>query len=95
MRGHAGHGPATKVTLGLGPSVYRDDAAMVAASDREELQRIRGSYLVKKLGLPEGPDLDAGIDKAIETYGRGNRSKYRAVVYYLLATHFRREAAYA
>ena len=50
---------------------------------------------MKKLGPPEGPDLDAGIDKAIETYGRGNRSKYRAVVYYLLATHFRREAAYA
>ena len=26
-----------KVTLGLGPSVYRDDAAMVAASDPDEL----------------------------------------------------------
>ena len=85
----------TKVTIGLGPSVYRDDAAVVAASDSEELQRIRANYLVKKLGLPDGPDLDAGIDKAIETYGRANRNKYRAVVYYLLAKHFRREAAYA
>ena len=31
----------------------------------------------------------------VETYGRGNRGKHRAVVYYLLATHFSREAAYA
>jgi hypothetical protein len=85
----------TKVTVGLGPSVYRDDASVVAASDAEEIGRIRANYLVKKLGLPEGPDLDAGIDRAIETYGRSNRNKYRAVVYYLLAKHFGREAAYA
>ena len=85
----------TKVTIGLGPAVYRADSTMVAASDPEELQRIRANYLVKKLGLADGPGLDAGIDKTVETYGRGNRSKHRAVVYYLLARHFGREAAYA
>jgi hypothetical protein len=50
---------------------------------------------MKKLGLAEGPQLDAGIEKAIDTYGRGNRNKHRAVFYYLLAKHFGREAAYA
>jgi hypothetical protein len=85
----------TRVTLGLGPAIYRDDSTTVAASDPEELQRIRANYLVKKLGLPDGPQLDAGIEKAIETYGRGNRNKHRAVFYYLLARHFGREAAYA
>jgi hypothetical protein len=85
----------TKVTLGLGPSIYRDDAAMVAASDPDELQRIRANYLVKKLGLSAGPALEAGIEQAIETYGRGNRNKHRAVFYYLLTKHFGREAAYA
>ena len=85
----------TKVAVGLGPAIYRDDATMIAASNHEELQRIRSNYLVKKLGLADGPQLDAGIEKAIETYGRGNRSKHRAVVYYLLARHFGREAAYA
>jgi hypothetical protein len=85
----------TRVAVGLGPAIYRDDATMVAASDPEELQRIRANYLVKKLGLTDGPQLDAGIEKAIETYGRGNRSKHRAVFYYLLATHFGRESAYA
>ena len=85
----------TKVAVGLGPAIYSDDATMVAASDPEELQRIRSNYLAKKLGLPDGSQLDAGIEKALETYGRGNRSKHRAVFYYLLARHFGREAAYA
>ncbi len=47
-----------------------------------------------KLDLPEGPDLDAAIEKAIETYGRSERNKYRAVVYYLLTRHFGKEAVY-
>ena len=49
----------------------------------------------RKLGLKDGPELKGGIDKVLETYGKGNRNKHRAVVYYLLAKHFRREAAYA
>ena len=31
----------------------------------------------------------------IDTYGRSSRSKYRAVVYYLLAVHFGKGGAYA
>jgi hypothetical protein len=85
----------TKVTVGLGPAIYRDDSSTVAGSDAEELARIRKNFLVKKLGLAEGPELDAGIDKVIETYGRSNRNKYRAVIYYLLTRHFGRESVYA
>ena len=84
-----------KVTIGLGPAIYRDDAATVAGTDAEELARIRTNFLMKKLGLADGPELAAGIDKALDTYGRSNRNKYRAVVYYLLARHFGRESAYA
>lgn len=85
----------TKVTIGCGPSIYSDDAETVAASDEAELDRIRKSFLVKKLGLPDGPALMEGIQSVIEAYGRSNRNKYRAVVYYLLCRHFGREAAYA
>lgn len=84
----------TKVTIGVGPSIYREDASTVATSDSEEVARVRTNFLVKKLGLPDGPELDAGIEKAIETYGRSNRNKYRAVFYYLLVKHFGRELAY-
>ena len=74
-----------------------DDGAetRVTQVSQAVLQRIRANYLVKKLGLADGPGLDAGIDKTVETYGRGNRSKHRAVFYYLLARHFGHEAAYA
>jgi Protein of unknown function (DUF2853) len=84
----------TKVTIGLGPAIYRDDSSTVAGTDREELETIRQNFLVRKLGLADGPELAAGIDKALDTYGRSNRNKHRAVVYYLLVTHFGRQAAY-
>lgn len=85
----------TKVTIGCGPSIYSDDAETVAASDESELERIRSSFLVKKLGLEDGPALREGIDAVIEAYGRSNRNKYRAVVYYMLCRHFGRESVYA
>lgn len=85
----------TKVAIGLGPAIYREDASTVAGSEASELETIKASFLVKKLGLADGPELLAGIEKAIETYGRSNRNKHRAVVYYLLVTHFGRADAYA
>ena len=66
----------------------------MAGSEPSELATIRSGFLMKKLGLPDGPELDAGLARAIETYGRGNRSKHRPVIYYLLTKHFGREAAY-
>lgn len=84
----------TKVVIGCGPSIYNSDAETVAASDPEEIGRIRKNYLIGKLGLPDGPDLDAGLDAVMEEYGRSNRNKYRAVVYYLLCRHFGKEAVY-
>jgi hypothetical protein len=85
----------TKVTIGCGPSIYDNDAQTVAASDKEELERIRTNFLMKKLGLPDGPALMAGIEAAVETYGKSERNKYRAVFYYLLVKHFGKEAAYS
>lgn len=85
----------TKVTIGLGPAIYNSDSSTVAGSEPAELETIRKNFLVKKLGLADGPELMAGIEKAIDTYGRSNRNKYRAVIYYLLATHFGKESAYA
>lgn len=71
-----------------GPSIYRDDAETVAASDPEELARVRRNFVEKHLGVTDQAKADAGIDAVIEQYGRSNRSKYRAVVYYLLSRHF-------
>lgn len=85
----------TKVTIGLGPSIYNADSSMVAASDPEELARIKKNFLIGKLGLSDGDDLDGGIAAAIEAYGSGERQKMRAVIYYLLVRHFGKESVYA
>jgi hypothetical protein len=85
----------TKVTIGLGPAIYNADASVVSGTQESERETIRTNFLIRKLGLPDGPELIAGIDRAIEIYGRSNRNKHRAVVYYLLTKHFGREAAYA
>ena len=84
----------TKVTIGLGPSIYDADAETVASSQPSELETVKKNFLVGKLGLPDGPDLESAIASVVETYGTSERNKYRAVVYYLLVTHFGRQSAY-
>ena len=84
----------TKVTIGCGPSIYNADSATIAGSDEKELATVKNNFLVKKLGLKEGPELDKAIDAVIEKYGRSNKNKYRVVVYYLLAVHFKKESVY-
>lgn len=85
----------TKVTIGCGPSIYNADSETVAASDPDELERVRTNYLVKKLGLTDGPELMDGIHAVIQKYGSANRNKYRAVVYYMLCQHFGKASVYA
>jgi len=83
-----------KVTIGCGPAIYDADAALVAAAQPGELDTIKRNFLIRKLGLADGPELADAIDAVIETYGRSERTKYRAVVYYMLTKHFGREDAY-
>ncbi|MFC5045761.1 DUF2853 family protein [Aquimarina hainanensis] len=84
----------TKVTIGCGPSIYNSDASTVSGSDEGELKTVKNNFLIKKLGLSDGPKLDEAINAVIEQYGKSNRNKYRAVVYYLLTKHFGKEAIY-
>ena len=84
----------TKVTIGCGPAIYDNDAQTVAASDPEELARIKSNFLIKKLGLKDGPALMDGINAAVDTYGKSERNKHRAAFYYLLVKHFGKESVY-
>lgn len=85
----------TKVTIGCGPAIYSADSETVAASDNSELETVKNNFLIKKLGLADSPALMEAINAVIDTYGRGERNKYRAVVYYMLAKHFGKESVYA
>jgi hypothetical protein len=84
----------TKVTVGLGPSIYNADSSTVSGSDAKELATVKNNYLIKKLGLKDGADLDKAIASVMDTYGQSNRNKYRAVVYYLLCVHFKKASVY-
>ena len=84
----------TKVVIGLGPSIYNADAETVSGSDQSELDTVKNNYLIKKLGLSDGPELTSAIDAVIEKYGKSNRSKFRAVIYYMLCRHFKKESVY-
>ena len=84
----------TKVTIGCGPAIYNADASTVAASQAGELETVKNNFLVKKLGLTDGPELTAAVNAVIETYGKSERNKYRAVVYYMLTKHYKKEAVY-
>jgi Protein of unknown function (DUF2853) len=84
----------TKVTIGCGPAIYSQDSETVAGSQSSELETVKKNFLIKKLGLKDGPQLMDAIHSVIETYGKSERNKYRAVIYYMLTKHFGKESAY-
>ncbi|WP_396638124.1 DUF2853 family protein [Maribacter sp. R77961] len=84
----------TKVTIGLGPSIYNLDASKVSGGDDKELQTVKNNYLIKKLGLKDSSDLMDAIKSVLDKYGSSNKNKHRAVVYYMLCKHFNKASIY-
>jgi hypothetical protein len=81
-----------KITKSLVPAIYNRDAETVSM-EKNEMERIKKNYLEKKLGL-SGDDLMDSVEAVMEKYGRSNRNKYRAIVYYLLCKHHGKESVY-
>ncbi|KQC29277.1 DUF2853 family protein [Flagellimonas eckloniae] len=84
----------TKVAIGLGPAIYNLDASKVSGSDDKELETVKNNFLIKKLGLSDSSDLMSAINAVIDRYGKSNKNKHRAVIYYMLAKHFGKESIY-
>ncbi|MCA8954989.1 MAG: DUF2853 family protein [Planctomycetes bacterium] len=72
----------------LGIALKNKDSSLVSCSDKSELDRVRDSFLKKKLALT---DADAELDKAVkevcETM-KADRQKSRVTFYYLLAQKY-------
>ena len=83
-----------KVTHGLGPAIYNRDAATVSGSSESELETVKQNFLIKKLDLEDGPELMDAIHAVMNQYGASVRTKYRAVVYYVLVRKFNRVHIY-
>jgi len=84
-----------KVAKACGPSIYNKDASTVSGTDPKEMETVRKNFLVKKLGLADTDELNKGMDAVIEKYGKSRSNKYRAVVYYLLTKHYKKEGIYS
>ncbi len=81
------------VTKSLGPSIYNADAEIIAASDKEEVLRLK-TYLKKKLELTDEA-VDESVEYAFATLGSSNPRKYRAVVCYLVVVKLGKESLYS
>lgn len=83
-----------KVVIGCGPSIYNADSSTVSGTDQKELDTVKNNFLIKKLGLKDGPTLDSAIEDVVNEMGKSNRNKYRAIFYYLLVVKFNKTDVY-
>lgn len=68
-----------------GIALKSKDASMVSCSSKDELERVRESFLKRKLKLTAS---DADLDKAIQDVCaqlKADKTKHRVTFYYLLA----------
>ncbi len=79
----------------LGIALQSKDASLVSCSDPSELERVRNSFLKKKLGRTES---DEELDQAIADVCKkmsGERRKSRVTFYYLLTVNYNQQSLFA
>lgn len=77
-----------------GIALQSKDGSFVAVTDKAERDRVRDSFLKKKLSLTE---TDAELEAAVVGVGermKGDRDKSRVAFYYLLAEKFGKLAVF-
>jgi hypothetical protein len=72
-----------KIVKHLGIALRNRDSSLVAASDQKELDRVRDSWGVKKLGV-DAAKAEAAVAKAAKAMA-ADHSKGRVTFYYLVA----------
>jgi len=74
----------SKIVKHLGIALRSKDASLVSCSDKSELDRVRTSWCMKKLGNTDEGKCDGVIASVCETMS-GDRQKQRVTFYYLVA----------
>ena len=71
-----------------GIALQSRDASLVSFGDKEEVGRVVNNFLKKKLALTNSDaELDVAV-KAVAAKLKGEHSRHRVTVYYMLAEHF-------
>jgi hypothetical protein len=79
----------------LGIALRSKDASLVSCSSKDELARVRDSWLRKKMGLSDDDaTLDAAIKEVCETM-KADKRKHRVTFYYLLLKKFDKTGLFA
>ncbi len=73
-----------KIVKHLGIALRSKDASLVSCSDSSELDRVRESWCMKKMGMSDESKCDEVIKSICETM-KGDRNKQRVTFYYLCA----------
>ena len=74
----------SKIVKHLGIALRSRDASLVSCTDQTELDRVRKSWCMKKLGMSDEGACDDVIGQVCETM-KGDRNKQRVTFYYLVA----------
>ena len=77
-----------RVITACGPAAFSESGVLVDPASDKERAHIRSHFLVRKLGLKDGPSLADAIDGACETYPNQGETLLRPVLYYLLVKYF-------
>lgn len=75
-----------KIVKHLGIALRNRDSSLVSCSDPKELDRVRTSWIGKKLGIDDESQANAAIEKVCQEMA-ADRSKGRVTFYYLTAKH--------
>ena len=75
-----------KIVKHLGIALRNRDSSLVSCSDPKELDRVRTSWIGKKLGITDEAKANAAIQKVCEELS-ADRTKSRVTFYYLTARH--------
>jgi len=85
---HVDEAAVAGIVKHLGIALRGKDSSLVAASDPEELKRVRDGFMKKKLALTESDaQLDAAI-KDVMVRMKAEHNKGRVIVCYLIAEKF-------
>lgn len=76
----------TKIVKHLGIALRNKDSSLVSCSDQTELDRVRTSWCMKKLGETDEAKCDGIIEIVCETMAV-DRNKNRVTFYYLVCKH--------
>jgi hypothetical protein len=80
----AGAEVVEKIVKHLGIALRSRDASLVSCTDPKELERVRESWVGKKLGVTDAKKADAAIEKTCQVM-HADHSKHRVTFYYLVA----------